>query len=121
MGPSGKDHWNEIAIIEKSVCYSSFLLILSKNAIIGKKSDCSYPKKILALWGVASGDKEKIPWVSWKDVCRPKSEGGLGVKDLKWFNVSLLAKWRWRLLVEDKSLWKNVHWKQNIVVLGAYT
>ncbi|MCI83551.1 putative ribonuclease H protein, partial [Trifolium medium] len=30
------------------------------------------------LWGGSSGDKEKIPWVSWKDVCRPKDEGGLG-------------------------------------------
>jgi hypothetical protein len=29
------------------------------------------------LWGGASGDKNKIPWVSWKDVCRPKAEGGL--------------------------------------------
>jgi hypothetical protein len=23
------------------------------------------------LWGGASGDKDKIPRVSWKDVCRP--------------------------------------------------
>ncbi|MCI15623.1 LINE-1 reverse transcriptase like, partial [Trifolium medium] len=60
------------------------------------------------LWGGALGEKAKIPWVSWKDVCRPKKEGGLGVKDLLLFNVSLLAKWRWRLLVEDGSLWKKV-------------
>jgi hypothetical protein len=60
------------------------------------------------LWGGASRDKNKISWVSWKDVCRPKKEGGLGVRDLKWFNLSLLAKWRWRLLMEDGCLWKNV-------------
>jgi hypothetical protein len=60
------------------------------------------------LWGGASGDKNKIAWVSWKDICRPKEDGGLGVRDLKWFNVSLLAKWRWRLLVDDGTLWKNV-------------
>ncbi|MCI15296.1 putative ribonuclease H protein, partial [Trifolium medium] len=60
------------------------------------------------LWGGASGEKNKIPWVSWKDVCRPKVDGGLGVKDLLLFNVSLLAKWRWCLLVEDGSLWKKV-------------
>jgi hypothetical protein len=60
------------------------------------------------LWGGAMGDKDKISWVSWKDVCRPKEEGGLGVKDLGWFNLALLAKWRWRLLMEDGSLWKKV-------------
>jgi hypothetical protein len=60
------------------------------------------------LWGGTSGDGGKIPWISWKDVCRPKNEGGLGVKDLKWFNILLLAKWRWRLLVENDLLWKNV-------------
>jgi hypothetical protein len=27
---------------------------------------------------------------------------------LKWFNLSLLAKWRWRFLEEDGTLWKNV-------------
>jgi hypothetical protein len=30
------------------------------------------------------------------------------VKDLKTFNLSLLAKWRWRLLSEDKPQWKLV-------------
>jgi hypothetical protein len=30
------------------------------------------------------------------------------VKDLKIFNLSLLAKWRWRLLSEDKPHWKLV-------------
>ncbi|KAK2422417.1 hypothetical protein QL285_032952 [Trifolium repens] len=60
------------------------------------------------FWGGLMGERDKIPWVSWKDVCRPKVEGGLGVKDLLLFNLSLLAKWRWRLLVEDGSLWKKV-------------
>jgi hypothetical protein len=60
------------------------------------------------LWGGTSGDGSKIPWVKWSDVCRPKKEGGLGVKDLKAFNLSLMAKWRWRLLVEEGSQWKNI-------------
>jgi hypothetical protein len=30
------------------------------------------------------------------------------VKDLRFFNLSLLAKWRWRLLAEDKPQWKLV-------------
>jgi hypothetical protein len=60
------------------------------------------------LWGSSASGVSKIPWVSWSDVCRPKKDGGLGVKDLKTFNLSLLAKWRWRLLSEDKPQWKLV-------------
>ncbi|WJX66218.1 hypothetical protein P8452_50797 [Trifolium repens] len=60
------------------------------------------------LWGTSASGGSKIPWVSWSDVCRPKKDGGLGVKDLKIFNLSLLAKWRWRLLADDKPQWKLV-------------
>ena len=56
------------------------------------------------LWGWADCS-EKIAWVAWGKVCRPKCEGGLGVKDLKAFNRALLGKWRWRLLHEPQSLW----------------
>ena len=40
----------------------------------------------------------KINWVSWKVVCQSKEVGGLGVRDDSVVNLSLLAKWRWRLL-----------------------
>jgi hypothetical protein len=53
------------------------------------------------LWGGAYGDKNKVAWVSWKDVFSPKEDGGLGVRDIKWFNMSFLTKWRWRLLTEE--------------------
>jgi hypothetical protein len=45
------------------------------------------------------------------DGCLPsiyRWKGGQGVKDLLLFNLSLLAKWHWHLLVEDGSLWKKV-------------
>jgi hypothetical protein len=41
-------------------------------------------------------------------VCLLKSKGGLGVRDVRIINISLLAKWRWRLLVNDDALWKEV-------------
>jgi hypothetical protein len=59
------------------------------------------------LWGGAAGNS-KINWVRWQDVCRSKREGGLGVKDLRIMNISLLTKWKWRLLTEGESIWKNV-------------
>lgn len=39
--------------------------------------------------------------VKWDFVCRPKSKGGLGVKNLKLFNISLLWKWWWKLEAEN--------------------
>ncbi|GKV51184.1 hypothetical protein SLEP1_g57855 [Rubroshorea leprosula] len=53
------------------------------------------------------GDR-KIAWVSWEKVCNSRKDGGLGVKDLEKFNMALLGKWRWRLVVEKEALWNRV-------------
>lgn len=45
------------------------------------------------LWGGVRGGR-KICWVNWKRICQPKSKGGLGVRDVKIVNLSLLAKWK---------------------------
>ena len=47
--------------------------------------------------------------VAWKEVCKSKDQGGLGVLDLKLMNQSLLAKWWIRFL--DNSVhgtWKSI-------------
>jgi hypothetical protein len=52
--------------------------------------------------------KRRISWVKWTDICKPKKEGGLGIRDLRLVNLSLLAKWRWKLLTNDDEVWKNL-------------
>jgi hypothetical protein len=59
------------------------------------------------LWGGVGGGR-KICWVKWKMICQPKSKGCLGVRDVKMVNLSLMDKWKWRLLQEDLPLWKVV-------------
>ncbi|KAK2452536.1 hypothetical protein QL285_000319 [Trifolium repens] len=60
------------------------------------------------LWGGVNGSK-KLSWVKWKVVCKNKKEGGLGVRRIEVVNLSLLMKWRWRLLNgEESALWKKV-------------
>ena len=52
------------------------------------------------LWGGVKRSK-CIPCVSWSVACKPKREGGLGVRDLCQVNLALLAKWRWRYLLGE--------------------
>jgi len=54
------------------------------------------------------GGGTKISWVRWKSVCQQKHNEGVRVKDIRVMNVSLLAKWRWRLLDGKAALWKDV-------------
>lgn len=54
-------------------------------------------------WGQSSG-KNKMAWLSWDKVCVPKKEGGLGFRNLKAFNLALLAKQGWRLQTNTRSL-----------------
>jgi len=59
------------------------------------------------LWGGVEGGR-KFCWVKWSKVCQPKARGGLGIRDVKLVNLSLLAKWIWRLLQGGGALWKEV-------------
>ncbi|XP_020874084.1 uncharacterized protein LOC110226497 [Arabidopsis lyrata subsp. lyrata] len=60
------------------------------------------------FWWSSSKDKHKIPWVAWRKITNPKNVGGLAIRDLKDFNVALLAKQSWRLLQQPFSLMARV-------------
>ena len=59
------------------------------------------------LWGGVS-EQNKIAWIRWETVCLPKEDGGLGVKDISSFNLSLLGKWKWKLFQNQGELWSGV-------------
>lgn len=40
-----------------------------------------------------------MAWMNWDKFCMPKACGDMGFKQLKPFNLALLAKRRWRLQV----------------------
>jgi len=58
-------------------------------------------------WG-SGEDNRKIAWIKWESICTPKEVGGLRVRRVGAFNLSLLGKWCWRMLVEKEGLWYRV-------------
>jgi hypothetical protein len=59
------------------------------------------------LWG-GSAEAKKVHWVKWEKISKSKERGGLGVRDLRAFNIALLGKWWWRIRNEKESLWYKV-------------
>ncbi|XP_075660877.1 uncharacterized protein LOC142630725 [Castanea sativa] len=47
-------------------------------------------------------------WMKWNKLCSPKAKGDMGFRDLKAFNLALLAKQGWRLQHESNSLFYHV-------------
>ncbi|XP_074291949.1 uncharacterized protein LOC141618767 [Silene latifolia] len=58
-------------------------------------------------WGHEEG-KRGISWVSWKNLTQRKGCGGMGFRDFTLFNLSLLGKQAWRLVMEPGSLWAQI-------------
>ena len=44
-----------------------------------------------------------IHWVNWREVCRPKYQGGLGIRLLCQMNDALKIKWIWRFVKEEDA------------------
>ena len=59
------------------------------------------------LWGGGS-EQNKIVGIKRETICLPKEKGGLGLKDIKTFNLALLGKWKWSLFQHQGELWARV-------------
>lgn len=51
--------------------------------------------------------KTKYHLVKWDIICKPKNKGGLGIKDLRKLNLSLLCKWWWKL-ENEQGIWQDL-------------
>ena len=103
----------------KSVFTSIPLFYLSffKAPISFCNTITSIQRSFLWAWG---RDNKSIPWVSWGKICKPFEEGGLGIKDIRKFNYALMAKWKWRLMSDEKGKWKDILESKYMVTSDNY-
>ena len=99
-------------------------LCLDLNSLMGR------------FWWGQKANERKLACVSWERLCSPKVDGGMGFKDLKAFNLALLAKQGWQILKNPESLVHKVfkakyfakttflggsNWGKTIIHLEKYT
>ena len=64
---------------------------------------CSDLEAIMArFWWGGAVDTRKLHWKSWKHLCLPKADGGMGLKHLKLLNQAMVTKQGWRIFAQPE-------------------
>ncbi|KAL9690696.1 hypothetical protein QQ045_011102 [Rhodiola kirilowii] len=87
------------SVLQSIVLYWPRIFLFPKKVIKAVNSICAN-----FLWNGCSS-RRGCHLVNWDEVCRPKSEGGLGVKDLQTMNEALVLSQLWDLGSENQSKW----------------
>ncbi|GJX38204.1 hypothetical protein Tco_0251507 [Tanacetum coccineum] len=60
---------------------------------------------VLASLQARGNNSKSMVSMNWKDVCKPKSQGGLGLNSVCSWNVALMAKHLWNVASDKDSIW----------------
>lgn len=86
------------AVIQSIPTYLMSCFLLPKNLC------CDIHQLMARFWWGSKACERKIHWMTWDKLCVSKAEGGMGFRSLPEFNMALLAKQGWRLLLNPHSL-----------------
>jgi hypothetical protein len=87
----------------------TYLLIYALSFFKAPLGITSSMESLLIKFFLEGGeDLQKTSWISWKIICLRKEHVGLGVRQLREFNLALLGKWCWRMFVDRWGLWFRV-------------
>ncbi|XP_013601475.1 PREDICTED: uncharacterized protein LOC106308921 [Brassica oleracea var. oleracea] len=65
------------------------------------------------FWWDSDATTRKICWIDWDSLPQPKQKGGLGFRDIREFNIAMLAKLAWIIIKRPDSLMSRI-------LLGKY-
>lgn len=60
--------------------------------------------ELARFWWLESNKQQGIHWINWAERGQAKTDEGMGFRNLKDFNIALLAKQCWRLIHDPNSL-----------------
>uniref|UniRef100_A0A803Q693 RNase H type-1 domain-containing protein n=1 Tax=Cannabis sativa TaxID=3483 RepID=A0A803Q693_CANSA len=71
---------------------------------------CKEIESLMArFWWKSSWNQNKgISWMSWSRLVKQKFDGGMGFRSLRDFNIAMLCKQGWRLIINPNSLVRQV-------------
>jgi hypothetical protein len=79
------------------ICLSNSAVYQMSLRLLHKTNIENMEKPIRAFLWASTRGRRKYHLVPWRIVCIPKTKGGLGLKNLRRFNISLMCKWWWKL------------------------
>nr|GEV29968.1 RNA-directed DNA polymerase, eukaryota, reverse transcriptase zinc-binding domain protein [Tanacetum cinerariifolium] len=72
----------------------------------GVKMECGLRQGLEVTIAKSRLNERRISWVKFKSIILDEELGGLLVGFLRFKNLGLLGKWKWRFLNEEKALWR---------------